>query len=127
MAELTSLLQQIDNQIAALQSKRTTLTEALKIKDEFKNNSLIEAIPDLENSPRSQIFLEPEEIEKAILKISGNFKTGDVQDALNAAYPNKAKCSKNAIATALYRLIKTNKLRYIRERAGQRPAIYHKA
>lgn len=127
MAELTSILQQLDEQISALQSKRNILTEALKIEREIKNTPLTDSTPNLENSRRSQIFLEPEEIEKTILKMNGEFKADDVQDALNVAYPNKAKCSKTAVATSLYRLIQLNKLKYVRERAGRRPAIYRKA
>ncbi len=59
--------------------------------------------------------------------MNGDFQKEDVRDALNAAYPNKAKCTDNEIAVVLYKLIKDEKLRYVRERKGRRPAIYHKS
>ncbi len=72
-------------------------------------------------------FPEPEEIEKAILKLNGDFKAKDVPEAVKAMFSDKRAGSPNAISTVLHQMIEQEKLVYVRIRRGRRPAIYRKA
>jgi hypothetical protein len=127
MSELKLLLKQIDERMNVLQHQRGILQQALEVEKNLKSNNGDDSVFQIQNSRSSQVFPEPEEIEKAILKITGNFKADEAMLAVTGMFPEKQTPPGNAVATVLYQLIKSDKLRYVRERAGRRPAIYHKA
>ncbi len=129
MSELNLLLQRIDQQIAILEKEKLAVKEVLKIESRHKNGNtkaFIDEMLNSRNSDSAAIFAEPEEIERAILKINGNFKLKDIPASILTMFPKKT-FTKNAITTTLNRLINTKKLYFVQERNGRTPAIYHKA
>lgn len=124
MQNLKELKKQLEDQIQELHNKVNIIDQAILISENPTGSGMLDSVAEARRSATS--FLEPEEIEKAILKINSDFKNSDVPDELKATCPGR-NFSDNAINTALHQLIKAKKLRYVRERKGRRPAIYHKA
>lgn len=125
MKELDSILKDIDAQIATLQKKR----EAVLITKDLQEGKTTIA-PDTTPNPdsrRRDVFPEPEEIEKVILGIKGEFKADDVAEMVKEKHTDKKMPTQNSVAVVLYQLIQSKKLRYHRERRGRRPAIYIKS
>jgi hypothetical protein len=71
------------------------------------------------------IHLESEDIEKIILTMDGNFSAQKIPAAINREYPQKVYYSKNAIPSALYKLVAKEKaIEYVSKRKGRTPATY---
>jgi hypothetical protein len=126
MQDLKQLIQEIDDQMTSLQSKRNVLLQAMEIEKELKSGAPMSVIPD-GALRRRDVFPEPEEIEKAILTLKGEFKSEDAAYAVKEMFPEKKKSPKTSISTVLYQLIQSKKLKYVRERQGRRGAVYVKA
>ncbi len=75
MKDIKYLLKQLDGQIATLQKQRSILQQALEIREQHGN--INPSVPLYDDRGTSN-FLDSERIEKAILKINGDFKKKDV-------------------------------------------------
>jgi hypothetical protein len=124
MQNLKVIKVEIENKIQALNQELEVINRALEIQSKHSSTKSEVIESDLEQFKNGNAFPEPEEIEKAILGIKESFKAEDVPAFVVKTFPHRTKCSKNAVATGLYQLIKNGKLEYVRKRAGRRPAIY---
>jgi hypothetical protein len=122
MKDIKYLLKAIDGQIANLQSQRGILQKALEIQEQHGNGK-----PNVTISEERRVtnLLESEQIEKAILKINGDFKSKDVPAAAEAMFPGTT-CNPDSVPSILHQMIEAKKLKYVSERSGRRGAIYRK-
>ena len=124
MQNLKLLKRKIEAEIESLNAELDTINKALEIQSKHAKPGRFDI--DLKSVKSGNGFADPEEIEKAIMGITGDFQSEDVPKHMQEILAGKT-ASSNAIGTALHQLIKAGKLQYVRERAGRRPAIYRKA
>lgn len=122
MQNLKEIKKKLEDRLRVLQHDLGTINQAIDVEERLNGSSDTEF---LDNLRKGDLFLEGEEIERVILKMPGDFTSKGVQAAIEASFPGRT-ASANAVATALHQLINAKKLRYFRERKGQRPAIYRK-
>jgi hypothetical protein len=108
-----------------LERKLLIINEALKIKAEIGDNGLTKE----NGSNNSKALVSPEQlaydnVEKEILNINNEFTSRDVESLIESKYPGVLKVHKSLVPNALNRLIKTDKLRFVKTRRGRSPATY---
>jgi hypothetical protein len=124
MFNLRATKAEIEKKIQALNQELEVINRALEIQSKHNSVKPDAVEPDLDKFNNGKAFAEPEEIEKAILATKDSFKAEDVPAIVTKMFPHRTECAQNAVPTVLYQLIKREKLEYVRERAGRRPAIY---
>lgn len=119
MQNLKVIKAEIEEKIRGLQNDLDVVNNALKIQKKHSGAKFVNG-----DFPTEDNFPSNEEIEEAILKIKAEFRAKQVPAIIQKTFPDRTRCSPNAVAFALHKLIKEKKLEYVRERAGRTPAIY---
>jgi len=123
MQNLKVIKAELEEKIEDLNEELEVINKALEIQEKHSSKSKENGAGFAKNVNPEKRFAQPEEIEKAILAIDGDFKAKEVEEAIKSV--RKLNIGPNAVAIALFKLVnQTKQIEYIRERSGRTAAIY---